>query len=68
MLKSTAVSHFGTDAAVARALGLSRQAVSKWGPVVPKGCAAQLQIITGGLLQVDRSLYPPPNKQAVART
>lgn len=64
MLKSTAVAHYKTDVAVARALGLSRQAVSKWGNVVPKGAAAQLQIITNGLLQIDHSLYPPPNHQA----
>lgn len=50
--------HFDDDIhAVARALGITRQAVEQWGEVIPEGAAYKLQIITGGRLQVDAELY-----------
>ena len=57
MRKETAVQHFGSDAEVARALKISRQAVSKWPEIVPEGAAYKLQVLTGGRLQVDQSCY-----------
>lgn len=57
MRKQTVIEHFGTAAAVAEALGISRQAVSEWGEVVPKGAAYQLQVITAGRLAVDPTCY-----------
>lgn len=59
MRKSAALKHFKTEAAIARALNISRTAVHKWGPVVPVNSAYRLQAITGGDLPVIPSLYSP---------
>lgn len=57
MLKSTVLAHYGTQAAVAAALDISRAAVNKWGEVVPLEQARSLEIITGGAVRVDEALY-----------
>ena len=38
MKTETVISFFGTKTAVARALGISQVAVTRWGPVVPTAC------------------------------
>ena len=58
MLTETALKHFKTQAAIARALDISPAAVSKWPEIVPLESATALEIITSGELQVDRGLYP----------
>lgn len=58
------LSHFGTRAQVAAALGISRAAVSKWGDVVPEGSAYKLESITAGKLRVDPGCYEKPNHHA----
>lgn len=58
MRKSTALDHFGTQAAVAEALGISRAAVNKWGDVVPLESATALEILTDGACKVEPELYP----------
>lgn len=58
MKSKHAIRHFGTQAAVAAVLGLSRAAVNKWADVVPLESARALEILTGGDLKVDESLYP----------
>jgi hypothetical protein len=58
MLKSRAVEHYGSQAAVAEALGLSRAAINKWNDVIPLESARALEIRSGGALTVDESLYP----------
>lgn len=63
MLKKAAVEHFGSQEKVADALGITRQAVVAWPDVVPKGSAYQLQVVTGGALQVRTELYPKPAKK-----
>tara|TARA_R110000868_G_scaffold411755_1_gene708936 strand:- start:40553 stop:40771 length:219 start_codon:yes stop_codon:yes gene_type:complete len=57
MLKENALKYFGTQVVLAKALGIKQQAVSKWGLVIPWGAALELQVITGGLIQRDESLY-----------
>lgn len=57
MLKQTAVKHFGSGAALARALGRTQQAVDAWDEVVPEGMAYKIQVITRGRVRVDVSLY-----------
>lgn len=57
MRTKAAIKHFKTRAAIARALGISRAAVSKWGPVVPEGSAYKLESLTGAELKVDPALY-----------
>ncbi|HHS9742151.1 TPA: Cro/CI family transcriptional regulator [Raoultella ornithinolytica] len=57
MNKSIVVDFYGTQRAVAVALGVSFQAVSNWGTVIPKGAALELEKITNGALKCDLSLY-----------
>lgn len=58
MKKETALNFYGGKVVdVAAALGITKQAVSKWGPVIPKPSARELQFITGGQIVVDESLY-----------
>jgi transcriptional repressor of cell division inhibition gene dicB len=57
MRKSDVKKHFGSSSSIAKALGLTRQAISMWPERVPEGAAYKLQMITGGKLQVDASMY-----------
>jgi hypothetical protein len=57
MKKKDVVKYYGTQEKVATALGLTRQAIVAWGPVVPQGQAYKLQAITGGKLKVLPELY-----------
>jgi hypothetical protein len=59
MLSKDAIAYYGSVPAVAAELGLTRQAVGKWGEVVPLESALALEIRTGRALRVDRTLYPP---------
>lgn len=56
-----AVHHFGSKASVAKALGISRAAVTRWGEHVPEGRAYQLELITGGALRAE---WPDGNATA----
>jgi len=61
MLKSSVLSHFDDSAvSVARALGVTRSAVSQWPKIVPLKSALRLQSITNGALVVDMSVYALP--------
>ena len=57
MLTSDVLAHFGTQAAAARALGIGRAAVNKWGDLVPPLQAIRLCRITHGVLQFDVEKY-----------
>ena len=57
MNKSIVVDFYGSQRAVASALGLSDQAISNWGNTIPKGAALELEKITNGALKCDLSLY-----------
>lgn len=65
MNKADAVRYFGTQELVAARLGISRQAVSQWPDAVPMKAAMQLQVLTGGDLRMDPSMYPDLVKAAV---
>jgi hypothetical protein len=52
-----AVQHFGGRRQVAEALGVTRQAVSKWGKYVAEGSAYKLQHLTKGKLKVIKKAY-----------
>jgi DNA-binding transcriptional regulator YdaS (Cro superfamily) len=54
MKTADAIKYFGTRTALAKALGISKQAVAQWGETVPEGRAYQLQVITGGQLSADQ--------------
>lgn len=59
MRYTEAIKHFGSEAGLAAALGITRQAVNLWKTpdLVPKGAAYQLQVITAGRLRVETKLY-----------
>jgi DNA-binding transcriptional regulator YdaS (Cro superfamily) len=67
MLKKDVIDHFKRTskvparrtgyAVVARALGVSFAAVSKWGDIVPYFSACEIERITKGALRVKRDLY-----------
>lgn len=57
MLKSEAKLHFKSFIAIAKALNISKSAVSQWPLLIPRGAAFELQVITGGALQVRPELY-----------
>ena len=54
------IRHFGSQAAVARALGITSSAVNQWKEVVPLATAARLEKITGGELVLDVDQYVKP--------
>lgn len=51
MLKQDAIELFGGSAKLARALGISRSAVSQWGDKVPIGRDFQIELLTDGALK-----------------
>lgn len=51
MKRSDAVQHFGTRAALAKALDITVQAIAMWGEQVPRRRAYELQVLTEGRLQ-----------------
>ena len=57
MKKSDAVKHFGSEEALQEALGISRQAIEKWGEVIPLTSAVPLEALTRGKLRVNMSMY-----------
>lgn len=50
MRKSDVIKHFGTGRAVAKALGISEEAVYQWGEFVPPRRAYEIQRLTNGEL------------------
>ncbi len=59
MRKSAVIRHFGTASAVAKALGIGKAFVSKWGDDVPQRYAYEIERLTGGVIKAD---WPPPDR------
>ncbi len=58
MRKQTVLDHFKTRTAIARALGITKSAVSQWKEeLIPEHHAYRLQRITRRKLKVDPSMY-----------
>ena len=57
MKRRAAIEFFGSEAAVGKALGITRQAVGKWIGVVPLPAAIAIQHITFGKVLVDLNEY-----------
>jgi DNA-binding transcriptional regulator YdaS (Cro superfamily) len=53
MRTQDAISHFGSQAALAVALGIKQQSVQDWGEIVPKLRQLQLERLTKGKLKAD---------------
>ena len=61
MKKSDAVAHFKSASNLAKALGLSRMSVSKWGEDIPQRRAFEIERITHGALKAD---FVPVSQQS----
>jgi DNA-binding transcriptional regulator YdaS (Cro superfamily) len=61
MKTADAVRFFGTKAALARALGIERQSLTRWGRTVPQRRQYELERITRGAL---RAQLPTPLRAA----
>lgn len=61
MTKQEALAHFGTVAKLAKALGISTQAIYDWPEKVPALRQFQIERITNGQLQAED---PVPNEAA----
>lgn len=59
MLTKDAEAHFGGRAAIVKAMGdlRTKSAVYQWGEIVPLIAARELEVISGGALRVNYSLY-----------
>jgi len=57
MTRSEAIRFFGSQAALAKSLGIGRASVNNWGEQIPLGRQYQLEVLTGGALKADR--HPP---------
>lgn len=57
MQKAKVIAHYGTPAATAKALGMSRQRVHEWPELVPIDTAVALELLTEGILRVDEDAY-----------
>lgn len=64
MTKQQAITHYGSQAALARALGVHRAAINGWGETIPIGRQFQLEVLTAGLLKADR--HPATEKPQAA--
>lgn len=62
MLKADVLARFKTQTAIAEVLGITVQAVSQWGDVVPASSAVRLEALTHRQLRVDAALYQPSIK------
>lgn len=56
MKTQDAIEFFGGAAKLAKKLGISKQAVSKWGERVPKPRDFQIEVLTRGKLKADREV------------
>jgi hypothetical protein len=64
MKKTDAIRHFGSQAALARALGIKRASVHSWGEEIPLDRQCQLEVVTDGKLRADRALLFPDREHA----
>ena len=65
MRKSEAIEFFGSQAAIARALGIEPPSVSLWAEDgVPVLRQLQLEALSGGKLRADPSILPAPQQAA----
>lgn len=64
MKTQDAISHFGTQTALAKALGITQPTVAEWGEYPPPLRQLQIQQVTVGKLQAEPNVFA--TKSAVA--
>lgn len=57
MLTKDVIKHYGGHAETAKRIGYSRQAIYRWGKLVPEAAAYRVEADTAGLFRVNPSLY-----------
>lgn len=57
MWKSSVYRYYKSFSAIAKALGITRSAVSQWDELIPEGMAYKLESLTAGKLRVKKKLY-----------
>lgn len=62
MRMSDVVEYFGSQKAVADALGIKPPSVSDWGDSVPPLRQLQIEALTGGKLRADAAILPVPRQ------
>ena len=65
MTKQHAIDYYGSQAALARALGIHRAAVHAW-EEIPLGRQYQIEVLTGGELKADPAFHQPVPLRRVA--
>ena len=64
MRKADVVKFFGSQTEAADALDVTKQAVARWGAVVPERIAHRAALASDGKLKVDPTVYwNPPSKK-----
>jgi len=53
MKKADAIEHFGGEVPLAKALGITPEAIYQWKERVPRGRAFQIEILTNGVLKAN---------------
>jgi hypothetical protein len=56
MTKQDAIDHFGSQTAVAEALGIQQSSVAEWGIYPPEPRQLQLHLITRGKLKAEQAV------------
>ncbi|MDT3294406.1 Cro/CI family transcriptional regulator [Shewanella sp. SP2S2-6] len=64
MKKAAAIDHFGSQAKLAAAIGVSQAAISKWPVDVPELRAYQIERLTGGELKATKLPLMSPEHAA----
>lgn len=60
------VKFFGSKAAVARAIGVTKGAVTNWGEIVPESSIWRVEHASKGKLRADRAFYEKLQQQKVS--
>ena len=64
MKKTDAIQHFGTQVALAAALGVDQSTISKsWGDFPPPLRQLQIEALTGGALKAEPTILPKREKK-----
>lgn len=66
MRTDEAVKHFGTQQALAKALGIAQSSVAGWGETPPAIRQLQLERITQGVLRANGDILEPKSKSQSA--
>jgi hypothetical protein len=64
MTKDEAIRHYGTQQALADALGIKQSSVAEWGEYPPELRQIQLEMLTGKKLRAERGVLPTKQEAA----